>query len=182
MARNFTNIQLFFIFLFISSICNEGFSLATSAYDFVQQDTVTKQTTSPKQPVYTTSRLVTAKPVIDGKLDDECWKKGTWTGDFHQWIPKEGAKPTYPTELNIQYDDKNLYVAIRAYDGEPGKILRQAGVRDELAGDIVGVNFDSYRDYRTGFEFSVTAWGQKRLILFYLILLTGISTGILYGR
>ena len=130
------------------------------------QDTVYTQN-SPKQPVYTTSRLVTAKPVIDGKLDDECWKKGTWAGDFHQWIPKEGAKPTYPTELNIQYDDKNLYVAIRAHDGEPDKILRMAGVRDELVGDMAGVNFDSYRDYRTGFEFTVTAWGQKvDLVLF----------------
>jgi len=102
-----------------------------------------------------------------GKLDDECWKKGTWAGNFTQWIPNEGAKPTYPTELNIQYDDKNLYVAIRAFDGEPGKILRQAGVRDELVGDMAGVNFDSYRDYRTGFEFTVTAWGQKvDLVLF----------------
>ena len=130
------------------------------------QDTV-RTKNSPKQPVYTTSRLVTAKPFIDGKLDDECWKNGTWAGNFTQWIPNEGAKPTYPTELNIQYDDKNLYVAIRAFDGEPGKILRQAGVRDELVGDMAGVNFDSYRDYRTGFEFTVTAWGQKvDLILF----------------
>lgn len=134
--------------------------------DINLQDTVYTQN-SPKQPVYTTTRLVTAKPVIDGKLDDECWKKGTWAGDFHQWIPKEGAKPTYPTELNIQYDDKNLYVAIRAHDGEPDKILKMAGVRDEFVGDMAGVNFDSYRDYRTGFEFTVTAWGQKvDLVLF----------------
>jgi hypothetical protein len=130
------------------------------------QDTVHTQN-SPKQPVYITTRLVTSKPVIDGKLDDECWKKGTWASNFHQWIPKEGAKPTYPTELNIQYDDKNLYVAIRAYDGEPGKIMRLAGARDEQVGDMAGVNFDSYRDYRTGFEFTVTAWGQKvDLVLF----------------
>ena len=40
-------------------------------------------------------------------------------------------------------------------------------VRDEIVGDMVGVNFDSYRDYRTGFEFTVTAWGQKvDLVLF----------------
>ena len=77
------------------------------------------------------------------------------------------AEPTYPTELNIQYDDKNLYVAFRAFDGEPEKMLRKAGVRDEFAGDIVGVTFDSYHDYRTGFEFSITSWGQKiDLILF----------------
>jgi len=131
-----------------------------------QQDTVKKGSTL-KQPEYTTSRLVTEKPVIDGILDDECWKKGTWAGDYHQFIPNEGAKPTYPTEMNIQYDDKNLYIAFRAYDGEPDKIVRMAGVRDETVGDLVGLTFDSYRDYRTGFEFTITAWGQKvDLVLF----------------
>ncbi|MBK7625674.1 MAG: carbohydrate binding family 9 domain-containing protein [Bacteroidales bacterium] len=132
----------------------------------LQQDTLSKGATL-KQPEYTTSRLVTEKPVIDGKLDDECWKKGTWAGDYHQFIPNEGAKPTYPTEMNIQYDDKNLYIAFRAYDGEPDKIVRMAGVRDETVGDMVGLTFDSYRDYRTGFEFTITAWGQKvDLVLF----------------
>jgi hypothetical protein len=157
-------VQLLFVFFLVNANPLYSFDFHQSAG--LQQDTL-PMNTSPKQPVYTTSRLITAKPVIDGKLDDECWKKGNWAGNFRQWIPKEGAKPTYPTELNIQYDDKNLYVAIRAYDGEPKKILRQAGVRDELIGDMAGVNFDSYRDYRTGFEFTVTAWGQKvDLVLF----------------
>ncbi len=128
------------------------------------QDTVKTQS---RQPVYTTSRLVTPRPVIDGKLDDECWEKGTWAGDYHQFIPNEGAKPTYPTELNIQYDDKYLYVAFRAFDDEPDKIVKMSGVRDETVGDMVGLTLDSYRDYRTGFEFTITAWGQKvDLVLF----------------
>ena len=131
-----------------------------------QQDTIYKQAAL-KQPVYTTTRLISEKPVIDGKLDDECWKEGAWAADYTQFVPNEGAKPTYPTEHKILYDDKNLYVAFRAFDGEPDKILRQAGVRDEFAGDMVGINFDSYRDYRTGFEFTITAWGQKiDLVLF----------------
>jgi hypothetical protein len=134
--------------------------------DKISKDTLLK-TNATKQPVYTTSRLVTEKPLIDGKLDDECWKRGKWAGDYTQFVPNEGAKPTYPTEFNIQYDDKNLYIAFRAFDGEPDKILRLAGVRDEFAGDMMGITFDSYRDYRTGFEFSLTAWGQKMdLILF----------------
>jgi hypothetical protein len=114
-----------------------------------------------KQPVYVTTRLVTPRPVIDGKLDDECWKKGTWAGSYNQFIPNEGAKPSYPTEMNIQYDDKSLYIAFRAYDGEPENIVRMAGTRDQLVGDVMGITFDSYRDYRTGFEFNITAWGQK---------------------
>ncbi|HEX7583194.1 MAG TPA: DUF5916 domain-containing protein, partial [Prolixibacteraceae bacterium] len=111
--------------------------------------------------IYHTTRLTTAKPTIDGVLNDPCWKTGEWDGDFIQWIPKEGAKPSQPTQMKILYDDKNLYVALRAFDNEPSKISRKAGRRDELAGDIMGVNFDSYHDHRTGFEFSVTAAGQK---------------------
>ncbi|MGE5395811.1 MAG: DUF5916 domain-containing protein, partial [Candidatus Saccharibacteria bacterium] len=111
--------------------------------------------------VYTTTRLTTEKPVIDGVLNDPCWQTGEWSGDFIQWIPNEGAKPSQDTKLKILYDNKNLYVAIRAYDSEPGKISRKAGRRDEMTGDIVGINFDSYHDHRTGFEFSVTAAGQK---------------------
>ena len=150
MKRTNTFVKIPLVIIITTLVLFRSYS-STSAMAFENlQDTVHTQN-SPKQPVYTTSRLVTAKPVIDGKLDDECLNKCTWACNFRQWIPKEVAKPTYPTDLNIQYDDKNLYVAIRAYDGEPDKILRLAGVRDELVGDVVGVNFDSYRDYRTGF-------------------------------
>jgi hypothetical protein len=165
MKRFKPDLYFLFVFFILFFIQADVFSSATEFKIYINPDTVSVQKS--KQPVYTTSRLVTPKPVIDGKLDDECWKKGTWASNFHQWLPKEGAKPTYPTEFNIQYDDKNLYVAMRAYDGEPEKILRQAGVRDEFAGEMMGVNFDSYRDYRTGFEFTITSWGQKiDLVLF----------------
>ena len=142
-------------------------SSASFAFSAPQQDTIPGQNQTLKQPVYVTTRLVTPRPVIDGKLDDECWKHGNWAGDYHQFLPNEGAKPTYPTEHNIQYDDKNLYIAFRAYDPEPDKIHKYADLRDVIVGDMVGVNFDSYRDYRTGFEFTVSAWGQKiDLVLF----------------
>jgi hypothetical protein len=110
---------------------------------------------------YTTQRLTTVKPVVDGKLDDACWKTGEWDGNFIQWIPKEGAAPSQPTYLKILYDDKNIYVAIRAVDREPDKISQRSGRRDELTGDEAGICFDSYHDHRTGFEFDLSAAGQK---------------------
>ncbi|MCF8360101.1 MAG: carbohydrate binding family 9 domain-containing protein [Prolixibacteraceae bacterium] len=110
---------------------------------------------------YTTQRIKYKPPVIDGILNDSCWQNNNWSGNFIQWIPDEGAKPTFPTYINILYDNKNIYVAIRAIDYEPEKIVRKRGRRDELTGDMVGINFDSYHDHRTGFEFNVTAAGQK---------------------
>jgi hypothetical protein len=135
-------------------------AVKAASYDYEFQDTL-RAAHNRKQPVYTTRRLSTARPVIDGKLDDECWKNGTWAGDFHQFIPDEGAKGTWPTEFNIQYDDKYIYAAIRAFDGEPQKIQRYSGLRDEFSGDMAGVNFDSYHNRQTGFEFNLSAWGQK---------------------
>ena len=87
--------------------------------------------------VYNSVRLRTKKPSIDGVLNDSCWSTGAWAGDFTQWYPKEKGRPSQATELKILYDDDNLYVAIRAHDNEPGKILPIAGRRDEQVGDCV---------------------------------------------
>jgi hypothetical protein len=110
--------------------------------------------------VYTTVRLQGEPPRIDGRLDDGAWQQGEWAGDYTEQIPTEGAEPSEPTELKILYDDKSVYVAIRAYD-DPEKIQRYPGRRDDFTGDIVGVCFDSYFDKRTGFEFDLTAGGSK---------------------
>lgn len=158
-------ITCFLILALLFFASDTGLS-GSSSLSYQVQDTL-KTGKSPKQPVYFTTRLTTERPVIDGKLDDECWKTGTWAGNFNQYIPDEGAEPTWPTEFNLLYDDKHIYVAIRAFDGEPEKIQRLAGLRDEFSGDMVGVNFDSYYSRKTGFEFTITAWGQKiDLILF----------------
>ncbi len=111
--------------------------------------------------IYTAVRLAAAPPRIDGRLDDSCWDKdGTWAGDYTQFSPKHGSTPTEPSKLKVLYDDKYLYVAIRAYD-DPAKMTRFAGPRDKFTGDIVGITFDTYFDHRHGFEFDLTSAGQK---------------------
>ncbi len=166
MKRALIDISFFPVIVFLLFISLQAYPAGNFLPADYSQDSVPRKGAT-IQPVYTTARLTTYRPVIDGKLDDECWKTGTWAGDFHQYIPNEGAKPTYPSEFKILYDDRYLYVALRAFDGEPEKIQRIAGLRDEFVGDMMGVNFDSYHDHRTGFEFTLNAWGQKiDLILF----------------
>jgi hypothetical protein len=116
--------------------------------------------------IYRTVRLEGKPPVIDGRLDDEAWKQGEWSGGYRQQIPTEGAPPSKPTELKILYDDRNVYMAIRAYD-DPGKVHRYPARRDDMIGDVVGVCFDSYNDKRTGFEFDLTAGGGKTDLILY---------------
>lgn len=111
--------------------------------------------------VYHATRIEGSKPRIDGKLDDPCWKLGTWSGNFVQRQPNEDAAATEPTELKILYDDANVYVAIRAFDSQIDGLEFIRGRRDEFTGDIVGVTFDSYFDQRTAVQFNVTAGGSK---------------------
>ncbi len=127
------------------------------------EPTAPSPTGRPKR-VYYATRLAdpAAAPAIDGHLDDACWQHlGEWSGGYTQLTPHYEAAPSHPTELKILYDDRHLYVALRAYDDPPALRSRQAGGRDNFVGDIMGINFDSYHDQRTGFEFNLTASGQK---------------------
>lgn len=50
-------------------------------------------------------------PVIDGKLDDDCWKGVPWTDDFVDIEGDNKPKPTHRTRAKMCWDDKALYIA-----------------------------------------------------------------------
>lgn len=112
-----------------------------------------------KKRVYNTIRIEKA-PVIDGKLDDECWTMGEWQSSYTQFVPAYNGAASKKTDLKILYNDKSIFVAIRAYDNM-NEMTRRLSRRDNFAGDVVGVHFDSYFDHRTAFEFDITSAGQK---------------------
>ncbi|HNW60103.1 MAG TPA: DUF5916 domain-containing protein [bacterium] len=123
----------------------------------------TSSTQEAMKRTYTTQRITSAAPKIDGHLDDPCWNEGYWFDTYVQYMPVEGGEPSQPTNLKILYDADNLYVAIRAFDNEPGRIDRRAARRDQwsVAGDIVGLCLDSYFGHVSGFEFDISAAGTK---------------------
>ncbi len=130
------------------------FLLAASVWGASRPDT-------PKR-IYTTQRVNPLPPFIDGVLDDPAWQGADWQGDFIQREPYEGKPPSQQTEFKILYDDKHLYVAIRAHDTDPDRIERRLSRRDTIEGDSVGIDIDSYFDKRTSFGFVVNAAGVKR--------------------
>jgi hypothetical protein len=119
---------------------------------------VTGQTPEKKQ--YKATRLTTA-PAIDGILDEEVWKEGSWIDDFTQYEPYNGSKVSQRTEFKILFDDDNLYAAFKAYDTSPDSIVSRLTRRDNPDGDLVGIIFDSFHDLRTGFLFGITSSGVK---------------------
>ena len=112
--------------------------------------------------IYTTTNIGNSTPpVIDGKLDDSVWDMVEWAGNFTEWQPDENTPPSQQTKFKIVYDDKYLYVGVRAYDKYPDSIVNRLGRRDTFDGDLVEINIDSYKDKRTAFSFTVSVESVK---------------------
>jgi hypothetical protein len=103
-----------------------------------------------------------ARPVIDGKLDEEVWKTAAVLKDFYQINPGDNIAPTKPTELLIGYDAKHLYLAFRAYD-ERDKIRATVARRDNVFGeDNVRVILDTFNDQRRAYVLGFNPFGVQQ--------------------
>lgn len=99
-------------------------------------------------------------PKLDGRIDAGEWSGTQLVSDFRQRVPDWNQPGTERTEVRIGYTDDALYVAFRAFDREPARILAPLYRRDEnTAGDFVAVAIDSWHDRRTGFRFEISAAG-----------------------
>lgn len=109
---------------------------------------------------YFTQRL-TGEIHLDGKPDEQVWNLVEWSGDFTQYMPKEGQAPSQPSRFKILYDDKFLYIAAQCFDSSPDSIIRRMSRRDEFPGDWIEINIDSYHDLRTAFSFTLSVSGVR---------------------
>ena len=107
-------------------------------------------------------------PVIDGRENDDVWARAPETSDFREFSPTEGKAPRFRTTFKTAFDERNLYVFIRAYDPHPDSIMRDLSRRDQRGtSDQLKIMIDSYFDRRNGFEFAVNPLGVKRDFAMY---------------
>ncbi|MBI9069623.1 MAG: carbohydrate binding family 9 domain-containing protein [Salinivirgaceae bacterium] len=99
---------------------------------------------------------------IDGTIDEASWKNAQWLEDFHMYYPYDNKEASQHTTFAILYDENFVYVAIKANDNHPEKIVKRLTRKDELDGDWIGIQFDSYNDLQTAYCFNVSAAGTKR--------------------
>jgi hypothetical protein len=100
---------------------------------------------------------------LDGELNDAAWQQAPVVSEFMQREPSEGATASFRTEARVIYDSTGLYIGVRAFDPEPGKISGFLTRRDEQsASDWIRILIDSYHDKRTAYEFAVNPMGVKQ--------------------
>src|SRR5262249_722235 len=103
-------------------------------------------------------------PVIDGQLDDSCWKEATpitlgYTAGMW-WEP-----PTQKTQARVLDDDEANCFAVRCYESDPERIV-QAGVVPKSKGGMI--------EKADAVEiFLDPGWQRKRFEYYHVIVAAG---------
>jgi hypothetical protein len=114
-------------------------------------------------PTVAIAARATKAPIIDGKTDDDIWATAQVFADFRTFDPVENGEPRFRTEARAAFDDRNLYVVVRAFDPHPDSIVALLSRRDvRTQSDWLKIIIDGYHDRRTGIELAVNPAGVKR--------------------
>lgn len=105
---------------------------------------------------------VTRPPVLDGRDRDAAWRDAPVLDAFRQAEPAENGEPAFPTSARVVYDERNLYVFVRADDPHPDSLVARLSRRDlGTSSDQIGLVIDAYHDRRTGVLLAVNPAGVR---------------------
>ena len=111
-------------------------------------------------PIQKTSEKIT----IDGKLDEDTWKKAAVGKDFFMITPLDTGKANQFSEARVSFDDEFLYIAIIFFNNSiKGDYVVESLQRDFSFGknDNFLVAIDPFNNQSTGFAFGLNAYGAQ---------------------
>ena len=101
-------------------------------------------------------------PKLDGRIDEETWVAAHAIDDFTQEEPDNMAAPRERTVVQVAYDDRYLYVAVRCYANDPATISAGLGRRGSIpASDRITIALDPRHDHLTGYAFATNPSGVQ---------------------
>lgn len=95
---------------------------------------------------------------IDGQLDEQLWKTLPKHSNFYQQFPLDGIPANEKTDIQLTYDDDNIYIAATIYDDDNYVIntLKRDQLSDE---DAFIVMLDPQNQNSNGYAFGVNPMG-----------------------
>ena len=125
------------------------------------------QAVMPREPERSRPSVVAIRTVdpirLDGRLDEETWRRATAATGFTQREPDEGRPSLERTEVRVAYDEHVLYVGITCFLSGPFGVKARSYRRDFspiTAGDYVGFVIDAMGD-GNGFGFETNPLGAQ---------------------
>ena len=116
-------------------------------------------------PSATTARAVrAAEPMrLDGRDDDAVWRLAPISDEFRQFQPAEAVPARFRTTFQVAYDDRTLFIYVRAYDPRPDSLVALLSRRDvRTPSEWIKVVIDGFHDRRNAVQFMVNPAGVKR--------------------
>jgi hypothetical protein len=109
-------------------------------------------------------KFITENIIADGILDEPIWEMaGNGADEFWEYFPLDSIQAKKQSQIKILYDDKNLYVGIKAYSS--GKNYATPSLRRDFRGsgsDSFSLVFDTFNDGTNAFLFGINPYGVRR--------------------
>ncbi len=100
-------------------------------------------------------------PVINGRLDEQCWSMADVATDFTevQYI-RPAIEQTF---VRVLYDDEFIYISFECLEPEPERIQATERQEDHFMrdDDRIDVRLDTFGDKRTSYAFTVNTLGTR---------------------
>ncbi|MHC4886101.1 MAG: sugar-binding protein [Planctomycetota bacterium] len=113
-----------------------------------------------------------APPVLDGRLDDACWKGTESNADFGPCAYGARRFPTAKTEFRYRWDDKYLYLAFTCHEDSAENMARvRAADMDKskliYIRDCIELHIDGNNDNATRFQVWFNPAAEKMIFWHY---------------
>ncbi|WP_396637214.1 DUF5916 domain-containing protein [Maribacter sp. R77961] len=99
----------------------------------------------------------------DGNLDEPIWGMADSADEFWEYFPLDSIQARKQSQIKILYDDKNIYIGIKAYSS--GKNYATQSLRRDFRGsgsDSFSLVFDTFNDGTNAFLFGINPFGVRR--------------------
>ncbi|MFS4449362.1 DUF5916 domain-containing protein [Maribacter sp. 2307UL18-2] len=110
-----------------------------------------------------TVKFISETIVPDGDLSEPIWDFAEIAGEFWEYFPLDSIQAREQSQIKMLYDDKNLYIAIRAESS--GANYATQSLRRDFRGsgsDSFSLVFDTFNDGTNAFLFGINPYGVRR--------------------
>jgi hypothetical protein len=110
-----------------------------------------------------TVKYISDKIVADGELNEPIWEIGESVTNYWEFFPLDSVQAKKQSEIKILYDDKNLYIGIKAYSS--GENYATQSLKRDFRGsgsDSFSLVFDTFNDGTNAFLFGINPFGVRR--------------------
>ncbi len=110
-----------------------------------------------------TVKYIAETMIPDGVLDEPIWEMAEGAQEFWEYFPLDSIQARKQSQIKILYDDKNLYIGIKAYSS--GKNYATQSLKRDFRGsgsDSFSLVFDTFNDGTNAFLFGINPYGVRR--------------------